>query len=201
MTMFEEAYRQGRPPWDVPGPQGVIICLEEFGQVVGSVLDAGCGTGENALFLAGRGHEVWGVDLAPTAIAQARDKARQRGLAATFRVGDALRLGELGRTFDTVIDAGLFHALSDVERPLYVAALGQVVRPGGKYFMLCFNEHEHGPGGPRRVTQGEIREAFGGAGWSVQRIDAARFDATYGQAQAWLATVARTEGPAGSGKA
>jgi cyclopropane fatty-acyl-phospholipid synthase-like methyltransferase len=191
MSTFEMAYRGGQPPWDVAKPQQSFVCLEEIGEIKGAVLDVGCGTGENALFLASQGHEVWGVDLAPTAVARAQRKAAQRGLAATFRVADGLQLEELGRQFDTVIDSGLFHSLSDRERPLYVHSLRQALRLGGRYFLLCFNEHDHGPGGPRRVTQQEIRDAFAGDGWQVRRIDPARFEATYGEAQAWLATIVR----------
>src|ERR1051325_4741714 len=119
---FESMY-QGQAPWDIPGPQPVFVALEESGAIQGSVLDAGCGTGENALYLASRGHEAWGIDFVPVAVERAEEKARERGIAAQFRVADALRLGELGRTFDTVIDCGLFHTFSDEERPRYVAAL------------------------------------------------------------------------------
>src|SRR5271157_3863511 len=57
---FESAY-EGQPPWDIPGPQPEFVRLEATGMIRGSVLDAGCGTGENALYLASRGHEVWGL--------------------------------------------------------------------------------------------------------------------------------------------
>ena len=124
---FESAY-EGQPPWDIPGPQPEFVRLEATGMIRGSVLDAGCGTGENALYLASRGHEVWGLFI-PVAIEGA--KAKERGLGVDFQVGDALKLDQLGRTFDTVIDCGLFHTFADEERPLYVSGLATVVRPGG----------------------------------------------------------------------
>ncbi len=104
MDFFEEVYH-GTPPWDIGRPQHEIVALEESGKICGDVLDVGCGTGENALFLAGRGHIVWGVDSAPTAIGIARKKAKERGINATFLVKDALNLLDLQRTFDTVIAA------------------------------------------------------------------------------------------------
>ena len=109
-----------------PGRQPAFVGLEEAGLIRGSVLDAGCGTGENALYLASRGHEVWGLDFIPVAIEGA--KAKERGLGVDFQVGDALKLDQLGRTFDTVIDCGLFHTFADEERPLYVSGLLMVLR-------------------------------------------------------------------------
>jgi len=136
---FESVYH-GEQPWDIGRPQKEYIQLEQAGEIVGSVLDVGCGTGENALYLAAHGHEVWGIDFAPTAIQKAQEKAAQRHLTATFRVLNVLELHTLGRTFDTVIDSGLFHTLSNEDRPRFVDNLAAVVRRGGTYFMLCVSE-------------------------------------------------------------
>ena len=163
---FESAY-EGQPPWDIPGPQPQFVRLEATGMIRGSVLDAGCGTGENALYLASRGHEVWGLDFIPVAIERANVKAKERGLGVHFQVGDSLKLDQPGRTFDTVIDCGLFHTFADEERPLYVSALATVVRPGGSVHILCFSDQEPPGQGPRRVTQQEIRDAFRN-GWEVR---------------------------------
>jgi ubiquinone/menaquinone biosynthesis C-methylase UbiE len=113
---FEFAYRYGTPPWDIGRAQDAIVRLAEEGLIAGDVIDVGCGTGENALYLASRGISVLGVDAAPTAIARAREKAQLRGSSATFLVADALALEGLGRTFDTAIDCGLFHTFSDADR-------------------------------------------------------------------------------------
>ncbi len=91
MDFFESAYK-GTPPWDIGRPQKEFIDLVRRGELSGSVLDIGCGTGENALFFAGEGYEVWGIDSAPLAIQKAREKAAGRGLAAHFLVMDALDL-------------------------------------------------------------------------------------------------------------
>jgi 2-polyprenyl-3-methyl-5-hydroxy-6-metoxy-1,4-benzoquinol methylase len=82
--IFEKAY-DGQAPWDIGGPQPEIVRLAEAGAIRGVVLDVGCGTGENALYLAGRGLDVWGIDFIPKAIERARDKALQRGLGVTSR--------------------------------------------------------------------------------------------------------------------
>lgn len=191
MSIFDEAYG-GTPNWEIGRAQPAFVALEEAGEIAGAVLDVGCGTGENALFLAGRGHEVWGVDSAPRAIEIAREKVRERDLPATFLVQDALRLEELGRTFDTVIDSGLFHALADPERPHFVRSLAAALRPGGTYHMLAFSELEPGDHGPRRVTRQEIRAAFGD-GWRIDRIRAAVFEGLKqpGGYRAWLSSITK----------
>ena len=54
------------------------LLLAEAGQVKGSVLDMGCGTGDNVLEKAERGHDSWGMDIVPAAIDQAKAKAKLR---------------------------------------------------------------------------------------------------------------------------
>lgn len=191
-SSFEATYRDGTPPWDIGRPQPEVVRLEEQGRIVGEVLDAGCGTGENALFLAERGHRVVGVDGAPTAVARARSKAEQRGLPAAFLVADALDLRRLRRRFETVIDCGLFHVFADAERERYVASLGEVLAPGGVLHVLCFSDAEPPGWGPRRVTEAELRGAFRG-GFALNDLREARFASLRSDdgARAWLATLTR----------
>ena len=191
-SFFNASY-SGTPPWDIGRPQPAFVELAEAGQIRGSVLDVGCGTGENAMYLAGLGHEVVGLDAAPAAIAKARAKAAERGSTAGFIVGDALALDRLGRRFDTVIDCGLFHTFADEERSRFARSLHDVLEPGGTYFLQCFSERQPGTFGPRRVTQAEIRETFAD-GWEVEEIREASFEINFrpGEAQGWLATIRRT---------
>jgi SAM-dependent methyltransferase len=191
MDFFDDAYRS-TPPWDIGRPQQEVVRLEESGQIAGSVLDVGCGTGENALYLAGCGHEVLGVDSAPAAVERARKKAEERDIAVTFVVKDTLRLHEIGRTFATVLDCGLFHTLSDPDRPRFVWNIAEVLKPGGTYFMLAFSEREPGGYGPRRITQKEIQTAFS-EGWRINEIRAAIFESRTRKegSRAWLSSITR----------
>ncbi len=189
---FESAYLSGNPPWDIGRPQPAIIRLADEGLIAGDVIDLGCGTGENALFLASCGITVVGVDAAPTAIAQAEEKARLRGSAATFLVADALVLEMFGGTFDVAVDCGLFHTFSDGDRVRFERSLKRILRPSARYVLLCFSENQPGDFGPRRVTQTEIRATFA-TGWTVDSISAERFAARLsgGGAEAWLALLTR----------
>lgn len=186
---FDSAYL-GTPPWDIGRPQPAIARLAETGQIAGLVLDIGCGTGENVLYLAEHGYEVVGIDGAPTAIDKARAKAIGRGLSARFEVADALDLPVPRRPFDTVIDSGLFHVFSDNDRVRFRDSLAGVIRPGGTYFMMCFSEQEPGDWGPRRVTRAEIRATFV-EGWRVNYIQPSAFDTNGGEALAWLASISQ----------
>ena len=193
MDLFDTVY-QGTPPWDLGRPQKAFVDLAAAGEVTGSVLDVGCGTGEHVLFFAGEGHEVLGVDTSSLAIRKAKEKAAARGLPAQFRVWNALGLAGLNRTFDTVIDSGFFHVLSDEDRPVFATSLATVLAPGGRYFMLCFSDQNPGDYPlPRRITEREIRETFRD-GWDVNSIRPVVFENAI-QAEghhAWLASIART---------
>jgi SAM-dependent methyltransferase len=180
---FDAIYAVGIPAWDIGRPQPAFDHLATAGELVGRVLDAGCGTGEHALMAAALGYEAMGVDMSARAIELARTKATERGVDVRFVVADALRLVDLGEQFDTVLDCGLFHVLDDDERERYVASLAEVVSPGGRSHMLCFSDRQPGDWGPRRVTQEEIRVAFS-SGWSIESIESTVIDLTWDPAGA-----------------
>lgn len=185
---------QTQAPWDTGQPQSAFVHLADQGLLAGSVLDAGCGTGEHVLLAASHGADARGVDISPRAIEIARGKAADRGIAARFDVGDALELAGLGAAADTIIDSGLFHVFDDADRPRYVASLAAVLRPGGRCYLMCFSELQPGDWGPRRVSQDELRTSFA-EGWQVESITAAAFEINPGlgapTAKAWLATLRR----------
>jgi SAM-dependent methyltransferase len=103
-----------------------------------------------------------------------------------------MNLNQIEKIFDTVIDSGLFHTLSDLERPCFVRNLADILRPKGTYFMLCFSDHEPGGYGPRRITQDEIRDTFS-EGWHINFIRPAIFENRIRPegAKAWLASITR----------
>ncbi len=195
---WDDSYSGPSPPWDIGRPQPAFVRLADKGALTGALLDAGCGTGEHTI-LAGRlGADALGIDVSPRAIEIAQRKAAVRGVGATFQVLDALRLATLGQSFDTIVDSGLFHVFDDAARTRYVTAVQAVLRPGGHLHLMCFSDRQPGDWGPRRVTEGELRAAFG-SGWRIDSLTPDRFDINPGlgspTAEAWLADIFRLAPP------
>jgi cyclopropane fatty-acyl-phospholipid synthase-like methyltransferase len=193
---FEELYA-GPAPWDIGNPQSKFTAIAD--RVKSPVLDAGCGTGEHALFFASQGHHVVGIDFVPEAIRRARRKAAERGLAVGFVVMDATKLADWDARFATVIDCGLFHVFSDADRQRYVAGLAQVLEPGGRLFLMCFSDAEPGTVGPRRVSRQELYDTFAD-GWTIESIQSVQIDInpeftevkfSEGGPKAWFAIIRR----------
>ena len=195
-STFESMYA-GQAPWDIGRPQKAFLDVAD--RITGSVLDAGCGTGDTAIFLAGRGCHVTGIDFIEEAINRARHKAAERGLPATFLVKDAMTLKDWNERFDKVIDSGLFHVFNDDDRRRYVEGLATVLKPGGRLFLMCFSDEEPGEQGPRRVSKKELHDAFA-KGWSVESIEPTRAEVrpdlkelqfSEGGPKVWLAVIRR----------
>ncbi len=154
----EAVYRKlrgqaGLPAWnESPEVQREVRILEGVMRwpvfpSTGRLLEMGCGAGNIALFLAGRGWTVTGVDIAPTAIEWARENAAKQNLPADFRVGDVLRLdGFTDGSFDVVLDGHCLHCIVGDERGLFFASALRLLRAGG---FLCvrtlFNEASRYP--------------------------------------------------------
>ncbi len=193
---WDAAYADETPaPWDIGRPQPAFVRLADQGMLSGHVLDVGCGTGEHVLLAATHGASAaLGIDLSARAIAKARAKAAERGISASFQVGDALKLAQLGQSFDTAIDSGLFHVFSDEDRVRYVASLATALTPAGRICLMCFSDRQPGDFGPRRVSEAELRTAFA-EGWAVESITAETFEInpfpTVATAHAWLAIIRR----------
>lgn len=195
---WDDSYGGTPAPWDIGRPQPAFLRLAEAGALSGALLDAGCGTGEHAILAARHGAQVLGVDVSGRAVGIARRKADERGVDARFEVIDVMAVGELGESFDTVVDSGLFHVFDDPGRSAYVAALQGVLRAGGHLHLMCFSDLQPGDWGPRRVGETELRSAFG-SGWRIESLIRDRFDINPGfgssSAEAWLADIVQERRP------
>ncbi|NGY65507.1 class I SAM-dependent methyltransferase [Lentzea sp. NEAU-D13] len=168
MVDFEEFYRggelvEGMPhagvPWDIGAPQPVVVDWEAAGRFRGHVLDAGCGTGDNAVFLASRGFRVTAVDIAPTAI----ETARTRGDGVDWVVGDS---AAFTGQFDTVLASALIHCVPPDQRPGLAAALRNAAVDGALLNLTSLAVEES----PFDVTETELRTALEEGGWEITKF-------------------------------
>ena len=134
--LYRLAYRLGTPRWDTGAPQPELEQLVR-GRAPARALDLGCGTGADAVYLAGHGWQTTGVDFAPEAIAAARKKAADAGVDAAFVVGDASRLADAGvrGPFDLLLDIGCYHTIPASRRDAYVAGAAGAARPGADFYL------------------------------------------------------------------
>ena len=176
---FDKLYRgepvfEGGPaptgvPWDVHQAQPRLMELEALGGFSGEVLDIGCGLGDNAIYLASRGHSVTGLDGSPAAIEEARRRGAAAGVTVTFDVADATDLSGYEGRFDTVVDSALYHCLDDEGRQAYIGALYRATRPGARLHLSCFSDGNiNGVIAPMgAVPEANIRDTLTANGWRI----------------------------------
>lgn len=191
---FDRVY-EGSPVFDIGRPQQAVVELADAGHLHGRVLDVGCGTGENALYLASHGCDAVGIDFSQVAIEKAQDKARSRGIPARFIQWDALQVDQLGQTFDLAIECGVFHCFSAQQRREHAASLRSALVPAGRLYLIDISERETGSG-PPRVSVQDVQDVFS-RGWTIEMVQPGRIETNFpdhverGGAEAWIVCLAR----------
>ena len=141
-SAHDEVYKrqlvEGRPGWGtdevIRENIATLRRVLDVGHVPssGRLLELGCGAGDISMWLAEAGYNVYGVDISPTAIAWAQEKAARENLRADFRVGNVLDLADYeDGFFDLVLDGHCFHCIVGEDRPLFLVSALRVLRSGG----------------------------------------------------------------------
>lgn len=111
----------------------------------GKVLELGCGAGDVALLFAEKGYQVYGIDIAPSAIEWAREKSLKANIKAEFGIGDVTKLGKWeDGYFDIVIDGHCLHCIIGDDRAEMLKEAYRVLRPGGMFYVssMCGDPKE-----------------------------------------------------------
>lgn len=167
---------EGVPPWDSGRPSAELQRrLAEFRIAPCRAVELGCGTGTNAVWLAQQGFDVTGIDISPTAIKRATERARAAGVAVNFAQADITQLPELGPPFLFFFDRGCYHAVRRANAKGVVEALERLTAPGALGIVLTGNAREVRKPGPPVVSEQTIRTELG-RGFEILSLEEFRFD-------------------------
>lgn len=164
---YQVMYRLGFTPWDnhdVPAPLAALI-----GKLpVGRLLDVGCGTGADAIWCAGQGWDVTGIDAVSVPVRKARRSAAAAGANVRFLHADIARIAaaELGSDYSIVQDIGCFAGLDDADRARAAATITEVAAAGARFLMFAFGSGGGGRFGPRRLDASQLRTLF--PAWDIE---------------------------------
>ena len=106
----------------------------------GTAITLGCGAGIETIYLAKKNFDVIGLDFSPTAIRQARRRAKDEGIEVPFVVDELTNLRHVGGTFDLVTDFGALNDMNKEARDLYMENVLPLTNPGSRYLMFCFDK-------------------------------------------------------------
>jgi len=166
-------YRLGLAPWERRNVAEAWQPLFEgpLAMEPGRALDVGCGSGRDAVHLAGRGWQVTGVDFVDTALAKARQRAADEDVEVQWVRGDVGELGRLGLEpgYSLVYDFGCIQGLPDPARQGAAAGLTELAAPGARLLLVAFKAG-------RRVLlprgmDGEQVTALLGESWELEQAE------------------------------
>ena len=158
---WDARYRDdGRPAWDTGRPSSNLKrMLEKKNLQPCRVLELGCGTGVNAVYLAEQGFEVTAIDIAPTALTLAKQRADEAGVEVEWIQADVLTPPPL-ESFDLIFDRGCYHHISQYDSPGYAETLRRLSHAGTRAMILAGSPADGNRGGPPRIEEETIRRDF-----------------------------------------
>lgn len=159
---WNSRYSLGSTPWDSGLPsQELRRIIAEQAIAPCRVLELGCGSGTNAVYLAEQGFDVTAVDCAPLALDRGRALATSRGVSVNWIESDVCAFRSDGAPFDFVFDRGCYHCARRVDLAGFLQTLAAATAAGSRYLVLTGNAHEKREPGPPALHEHEIRDELG----------------------------------------
>ena len=161
---WDERYQTADLPWDSGiRSRELARVIEEFRIAPCRAVELGCGTGTNAVFLAEQNFQVTGLDLSPTALEMAKQRAASANVNVQFLAADLTQFDRDLEPFDFLFDRGCYHCARKENLAGYLETLKKLSRPGSRYLVLAGNANEQNDQeGPPRVHEQEIRTDLDG---------------------------------------
>jgi 2-polyprenyl-3-methyl-5-hydroxy-6-metoxy-1,4-benzoquinol methylase len=138
------AWRQNKAflPWEAGHATNVVRGLfDDPSFRPRTVLELGCGTGRNAVFMAQKGCSVTAVDLSAEAIDIAQKNAQEAGVSCNFICSDLFKLQLTPASFDFILDKGCFHHVPVIYYGDYERLVSSSLVPGGHFQLICVTPH------------------------------------------------------------
>jgi methyl halide transferase len=200
LEQWDADYRRGRQPlWDAGMPSGELRRVVEDGTIRACrVVELGCGSGTDAVYLAGRGFDVTAIDIAPSALSQAGEKARKAGVQVRWLLADVLMPPKLD-VFDFIYDRGCYHEVRGENLAAYRETVRRYSHPGTRFLLLAGSINETVLDyGPPRVAEEELRDDFS-ALFDFEWVRESRFEIAKPEAMGPLAWSVLMRRKAGAG--
>lgn len=159
---WDFAYRQGTPEWDSGVPSEELVRIVNKGIVKPCrVIEIGCGTGADAVFLAQRGFEITAVESSPMAMERARTRAQRAHVLINFILDDVFEYTAEAEKYDFVYDSGFYHFIRNQDLEGFLDMLWRITYPGSFYLAIAGSDQETAEGGPPQVSEETIRAELG----------------------------------------
>ncbi len=184
---WNQRYASGDLPWDTGKPSTELQRVVAQQRIAPCrALDLGCGTGSNTIWLAQKGFEAMGIDIAPLAVTQACQRARAAGVSAQFQVADILHPPNFDQPFQFFFDRGCYHAVRRADPTAYAPAIVRLLAPGAVGLILAGNACESHDDGPPVVSEEQLRSELG-ATFRIVELREFRFDSPPKSSESFLA--------------
>jgi SAM-dependent methyltransferase len=159
LEYWDSAYRHKAPaPWDTGRPADELRKVVTGGKVSRCrAVDLCCGSGTDAIYLASQGFDVTGIDVSPTALGQAQQKASEAKVSVHWVLADTLAPPDL-KAFDFIYDRACYHVVRKQNLAAYLETVQRFSHPGTNFLLLAARAEDLSEGWG--VTEDDLRLDF-----------------------------------------